>query len=78
VRTADFVDEACCRSCGGWRRTLVTLHGADAKYYLCDGCLWWERRAWGPDRSRCGDEPRREPTSASGEAADCECQGARS
>lgn len=42
VRAGDYIDGACCRSCGGWIYTRVTLHGVAAQWFLCDGCLWWE------------------------------------
>lgn len=42
VPSTDFVAWARCRSCGGARYSLVTLHGAQAAWYLCDGCMWWE------------------------------------
>jgi hypothetical protein len=47
VPARDFIDGARCRSCGGWRYTRVTLHGAPAEYFLCDGCLWWETAGMG-------------------------------
>lgn len=47
VPARDYVDGACCRTCGGWRYTRVTLHGAPAEYFLCDGCLWWETASLG-------------------------------
>jgi hypothetical protein len=62
VRVVDFVDGARCRSCGGWRYTRVTLHGADAEWYLCDGCLLWETAGLGArpveGRRRTGTKPR--------------------
>jgi hypothetical protein len=42
VKAVDFVPWARCRSCGGARYSLVTLHGAPAHWYLCDGCMAWE------------------------------------
>jgi hypothetical protein len=47
VRAEDFIEWARCRSCGGRRYTRVTLHGAAAEWYLCDGCLWWETAGFG-------------------------------
>jgi hypothetical protein len=47
VRAEDWNEWARCGSCGGWRYTRVTLHGAAAEYYLCDGCLWWETAGMG-------------------------------
>jgi hypothetical protein len=42
VRATDFVAWARCSVCGGARYSLVTLHGAAAHWYLCDGCMAWE------------------------------------
>ena len=47
VRAEDYVQGACCQTCDGWRFTRVTLHGAPAEYFLCDGCLWWETAGLG-------------------------------
>jgi hypothetical protein len=41
VRAEAWNEWARCRSCGGCRYTRVTLHGTDAEWYLCDGCLSW-------------------------------------
>jgi hypothetical protein len=42
VPATDFVEWARCSVCGGARYSLVTLHGAAAHWYLCDGCMPWE------------------------------------
>jgi hypothetical protein len=42
VRATDFVEWARCTVCGHPRYSLVTLHGAAAHWYLCNGCMPWE------------------------------------
>jgi hypothetical protein len=46
VRAEDF-NYGRCRSCGGRNYTRVTLHGTDAEWFLCDGCLWWKTAGMG-------------------------------
>jgi hypothetical protein len=60
VRAIDFVEWARCCVCGGPRYTLVTLHGAPAAWYLCDGCSWWETAGIG---ARPVSPPRRKTSS---------------
>lgn len=45
VRAADWNEWARCQSCGGWRYTRVTMHGAE--WHMCDGCLPWQTAGMG-------------------------------